>query len=66
MPLFTLLDSLGDVGGENLGPLIAYLSDRATYRVTTASPQPDVTEDHRIATSEWSVVSARVSSETES
>lgn len=55
-----LLDSVGDLAGENLGPLVRYLADQTTYLVTTAYPEQDVAEDHLIEPAEWSVVSRDV------
>lgn len=55
-----LLDSVGDLASENLGPLVRYLADRATYVVTTTYPEQDVSEDHLIEPADWTVVSADV------
>lgn len=52
-----LLDSVGELTSENLRPLVAYLAERTTYLVTTAYPEQDLAEDHRIDPTDWSVVS---------
>lgn len=55
-----LLDSVGDLAAENLGPLVRYLAERARYLVTTAYPEQDVGEDHLINPTDWSVVSSDI------
>lgn len=52
-----LLDSVGDLAGENLGPLVQYLGNHATFVVTTAYPEQSVAEDHIIDPKDWAVVS---------
>lgn len=59
-----LLDSVGDLAGENLGPLVQYLAERAPYVVTTAYPDQTIPEDHRIDPAMWSVVSRDIRSNT--
>lgn len=61
-----LLDGVGDFAGENLGQVVRYLADRATYIVTTAYPEQDISEDHIIDPTEWTVVSKDLTHEVSS
>lgn len=61
-----LLDDVGDFAGENLGGLVRYLAESATYVVTTAYPEQELAEDHIIDPSEWTVVSRDLSREASS
>lgn len=58
-----LLDSVGDLTSENLEPLVRYLAGRTTHLVTTAYPEQDLSEDHLIEPTDWSVVSSDITHE---
>jgi hypothetical protein len=58
-----LLDDVGGLAEENLRPLIHYLAERSTYLLTTAYPEQQLSEDHLIDPTDWSVISREVTHE---